>query len=58
MTVFVFLGGITVGQNVMETLSEGIITTDLTLSAGVAVLFSSAWESSSPTFSAFPSRHR
>ncbi|MWV41456.1 inorganic phosphate transporter [Natrialba sp. INN-245] len=39
MTVFVFLGGITVGQNVMETLSEGIITTDLTLSAGVAVLF-------------------
>ncbi|MEY7850358.1 anion permease [Natrarchaeobius sp. A-rgal3] len=39
MTVFVFLGGITVGQNVMETLSEGIITIDLTLSAGVAVLF-------------------
>ncbi|WP_459890076.1 inorganic phosphate transporter [Halostagnicola bangensis] len=39
MTVFVFLGGITVGQNVMETLSEGIITTDLTLAAGVAVLF-------------------
>ncbi|UPM44553.1 inorganic phosphate transporter [Halocatena salina] len=39
MTVFVFLGGITVGQNVMATLSEGIITTNLTLSAGVAVLF-------------------
>jgi phosphate/sulfate permease len=39
MTVFVFLGGITVGQNVMETLSEGIITIELTLSAGVAVLF-------------------
>ncbi|SEH13439.1 inorganic phosphate transporter, PiT family [Natronorubrum sediminis] len=39
MTVFVFLGGISVGQNVMETLSEGIITIDLTLSAGVAVLF-------------------
>jgi phosphate/sulfate permease len=39
MTVFVFLGGVTVGQNVMQTLSEGIITIDLTLSAGVAVLF-------------------
>ena len=39
MTVFVFLGGITVGQNVMETLSEGIITTELTLASGVAVLF-------------------
>lgn len=39
MTVFVFLGGMTVGQNVMTTLSEGIVTTDLTLSAGVAVLF-------------------
>ncbi len=39
MTVFVFLGGATVGQNVMDTLSEGIITIDLTLSAGVAVLF-------------------
>ncbi|WP_049892755.1 inorganic phosphate transporter [Natronococcus jeotgali] len=39
MTVFVFFGGITVGRNVMETLSEGIITTDLTLSSGVAVLF-------------------
>lgn len=39
MTVFVFLGGMTVGQNVMETLSEDIITIELTLSAGVAVLF-------------------
>ncbi|WP_254864430.1 inorganic phosphate transporter [Halovivax gelatinilyticus] len=39
MTVFVFLGGWTVGRNVMETLSEGIITIDLTLSAGVAILF-------------------
>ncbi|MCU4752641.1 anion permease [Halobacteria archaeon AArc-curdl1] len=39
MTFFVFLGGITVGRNVMDTLSEGIITIDLTLSAGVAVLF-------------------
>jgi len=39
MTVFVFLGGWTVGRNVMSTLSEGIITTELPLSAGVAVLF-------------------
>ncbi|ELY71875.1 phosphate/sulfate permease [Natronobacterium gregoryi SP2] len=39
MTFFVFLGGWTVGRNVMDTLSEGIITIDLTLSAGVAVLF-------------------
>ncbi|ARS89762.1 inorganic phosphate transporter [Natrarchaeobaculum aegyptiacum] len=39
MTVFVFLGGMTVGQNVMQTLSADIITIDLTLSAGVAVLF-------------------
>ncbi len=39
MTVFVFLGGWTVGRNVMGTLSEDIITIDLTLTAGVAVLF-------------------
>jgi phosphate/sulfate permease len=39
MTLFVFLGGWTVGRNVMDTLSGGIITTELTLSAGVAVLF-------------------
>jgi PiT family inorganic phosphate transporter len=39
MTVFVFLGGWTVGRNVMGTLSEDIITTELTLAAGVAVLF-------------------
>lgn len=39
MTFFVFLGGWTVGRNVMDTLSGGIITTELTLSAGVAVLF-------------------
>lgn len=39
MTMFVFLGGWTVGRNVMDTLSEGIITIDLTLTAGVAVLF-------------------
>ena len=39
MTVFVFLGGWTVGRNVMDTLTGGIITTELSLSAGVAVLF-------------------
>jgi PiT family inorganic phosphate transporter len=39
MTFFVFLGGWTVGRNVMDTLSGGIITTELTLTAGVAVLF-------------------
>jgi len=39
MTVFVFLGGWTVGRNVMTTLSEGIITMELSLTAGVAVLF-------------------
>jgi len=39
MTVFVFLGGWTVGRNVMTTLSEGIITAELSLTAGVAVLF-------------------
>ena len=39
MTVFVFFGGWTVGRNVMDTLSEGLITTELTLPAGVAVLF-------------------
>ena len=39
MTFFVFLGGWTVGRNVMDTLSGRIITVELTLSAGVAVLF-------------------
>ncbi|MFC7238870.1 anion permease [Saliphagus sp. GCM10025317] len=39
MTFFVFLGGTTVGRNVMDTLSEGIITTEISLEAGVAVLF-------------------
>ena len=39
MTVFVFLGGWTVGRNVMDTLSGDIITIELTLTAGVAVLF-------------------
>ncbi|RQG92956.1 anion permease [Natrarchaeobius halalkaliphilus] len=39
MTFFVFLGGWTVGRNVMETLSEGIIHIEISLAAGVAVLF-------------------
>ncbi len=39
MTGFVFLGGWTVGRNVMETLSEGVITIEISLTAGVAVLF-------------------
>jgi PiT family inorganic phosphate transporter len=39
MTVFVFLGGWTVGRNVMDTLSGDIITTAIPLEAGVAVLF-------------------
>ena len=39
MTFFVFLGGWTVGRNVMDTLSDGLIDTELTLTAGVAVLF-------------------
>ncbi|RQG93974.1 inorganic phosphate transporter [Natrarchaeobius chitinivorans] len=39
MTFFVFLGGWTVGQNVMETLSAGIIHIEISLAAGVAVLF-------------------
>ncbi|ELZ10901.1 phosphate/sulfate permease [Halovivax asiaticus JCM 14624] len=39
MTVFVFLGGWTVGRNVMDTLSGDIITIEISLAAGVAVLF-------------------
>ncbi|QLH77541.1 inorganic phosphate transporter [Halosimplex rubrum] len=39
MTAFVFLGGWTVGRNVMDTLSGGIVTTEISLGAGVAVLF-------------------
>jgi len=39
MTLFVFLGGWTVGRNVMDTLSGGIVTTEISLGAGVAVLF-------------------
>ena len=39
MTFFVFFGGWTVGRNVMDTLSEGLVTMDLTLTAGVGVLF-------------------
>jgi len=58
MTFFVFLGGWTVGRNVMDTLSGDIITIEITLAAGVAVLFSSDWGFSSRTSSAFPSRRR
>jgi phosphate/sulfate permease len=39
MTFFVFLGGWTVGRNVMDTLSGDIITIPITLEAGVGVLF-------------------
>ncbi|MCL9812265.1 inorganic phosphate transporter [Natranaeroarchaeum aerophilus] len=41
MTFFVFLGGWTVGRNVLGTLSEGIITLEggIPLAAGVAILF-------------------
>ena len=39
MTLFVFVGGWTVGRNVMDTLSGDIITIELTLASGVAVLF-------------------
>jgi len=39
MTFFVFLGGWTVGRNVMETLAGDIITIPITLEAGIAVLF-------------------
>ena len=38
MTVFVFLGGWTVGRNVMNTLADDIITTEISLQAGVAIL--------------------
>ncbi|PGF16003.1 inorganic phosphate transporter [Natrinema sp. CBA1119] len=39
MTFFVFLGGWTVGRNVMDTLSGDIISIEISLAAGVAVLF-------------------
>ncbi|MDG5821799.1 inorganic phosphate transporter [Natronococcus sp. A-GB7] len=39
MTFFVFLGGWTVGRNVMDTLAGDIITIEISLAAGVAVLF-------------------
>ena len=39
MTFFVFLGGWTVGRNVIHTLSDDIITISISLEAGVAVLF-------------------
>lgn len=39
MTFFVFLGGWTVGRNVIDTLADDVITTSISLEAGVAVLF-------------------
>ena len=39
MTAFVFLGGWTVGRNVMDTLGEDVITIEISLGAGVAILF-------------------
>lgn len=39
MTFFVFLGGATVGTNVMDTLAGDIIAIPISLEAGVAVLF-------------------
>lgn len=39
MTFFVFLGGWTVGRNVIQTLSGNIIETTISLEAGVAILF-------------------
>lgn len=39
MTFFVFLGGATVGTNVMDTLAGDIMTIPISLEAGVAVLF-------------------
>ncbi|WP_394740739.1 inorganic phosphate transporter [Natronococcus roseus] len=39
MTFFVFLGGWTVGRNVMDTLAGDIIAIEISLTAGVAVLF-------------------
>ncbi|GAB3680752.1 inorganic phosphate transporter [Salinarchaeum chitinilyticum] len=39
MTCFVFLGGWTVGRNVMDTLSGDIVATTISLEAGAAVLF-------------------
>lgn len=39
MTLFVFLGGWTVGRNVIETLARDLVTVQVPLEAGVAVLF-------------------
>lgn len=39
MTLFVFLGGWTVGRNVIETLARDLVTVQIPLEAGVAVLF-------------------
>lgn len=38
MTIFVFLGGWTVGRNVISTLAGDLVTTAISLEAGVAVL--------------------
>lgn len=38
MTGFVFLGGWTVGRNVMDTLADDVITIPITLEAGIAIL--------------------
>lgn len=39
MTGFVFLGGWTVGRNVIDTLAEEVVTVSLSLETGVALLF-------------------
>lgn len=39
MTFFVFLGGWTVGRNVIDTLAEDIVTIPISLEAGVFILF-------------------
>ncbi|XVH32265.1 inorganic phosphate transporter [Haloferacaceae archaeon DSL9] len=39
MTVFVFLGGWTVGRNVMDTLAGDIVATAISLEAGIVILF-------------------
>lgn len=39
MSIFVFIGGITVGQNVIDTLSQDVLSSSIPLYAGVAILF-------------------
>lgn len=38
MTFFVFLGGWTVGRNVIDTLADDVVTVAITLEAGIAIL--------------------